>query len=155
MTKMTQKQLLQQLFNRAWEGLKSQGFEKSVAVHSDGYSNRCMYRDGTGRKCAVGWLIDDSNYHPRLDRGLLSVRAVVESGAVDGVSPSLSREDCREISFLQALQEAHDGADDHDRMQIRLRMVAMEFELDAPEGGWPSCTEDIPVYVPENDEEFE
>lgn len=155
MTEMTQKQLLQQLFNRAWEGLKSQGFERSVVVPRGGYGNRCVYRGDEGRRCAVGWLIEDKNYHPNFDLDSFSVRDVVLEGGIGDLDPSLSKEDCREVSFLQALQEAHDGADDPDRMQVRLREVAMEFDLDAPEGGWPPCTEDIPVYVPEDSEESE
>ena len=49
---------MQSVFNTAYLGLASQGFEKSTLGLG------CKFRGMNGRKCALGWLIPDTEYRP-------------------------------------------------------------------------------------------
>lgn len=47
-------------FDLAYKGLEAQRWE----ISKNPISNSCMYRDPTGRKCAIGHMVD---YRPEMD----------------------------------------------------------------------------------------
>lgn len=124
----------QELFDRAWNGLKSQNFTRAFLGDS------CQYavRDAEGtvvKRCAWGWA------DPEGTEGCGAV--VVGDLAYDGIGLAGR---LRAAGFLQprsglalakSLQQAHDGATDVDEgdvfgMQARLRKVAADYGLTVP-----------------------
>lgn len=68
---------------------------------------QCLYRDGKGCRCAVGSLIDDADYQPRMERKTASKQEVTAYIASRFGVVNQSRGDGE---FLNALQRAvHDG----------------------------------------------
>ena len=110
----------EEAFEKIWNGLKSQGFEKSV---DNEISTRCMYRsqtpDGKPLKCAAGWLIPDEDYDPQFEDKTIEELIELEL---------LPEEFCEEDfysdyawrSFLNDMQSAHDIAETQDEMKRRL-----------------------------------
>lgn len=112
-------------FDTAVRGLASQGFERSLSKAGDGVTERCAYRGSEGRKCAVGWLMNDEEAI-LADRRLLSGFSLL---LLNG--QNLSIED---RFFLSDLQDAHDGARaEGDLMQKRLVDFATWYGLSNPE----------------------
>ena len=111
-------------FDTAVRGLASQGFERSLSKAGDGVTERCAYRGSEGRKCAVGWLMNDEEAL-EADRRLLSGFSLL---LLNG--QNLSIED---RFFLSDLQDAHDGGPEGDLMQQRLIEFAEEYGLSTPE----------------------
>ena len=121
---------LQEIFNRAVEGLAAQGFEPSRA--DDLHDAGCRYRGAGGRKCAVGHLIDDRHYARRIEgKGVdwVEVQSALRRSGVTVNSES--------IHFLLDLQAAHDDpawmSSPADTMRDRLRAVATKHRLTLPE----------------------
>ncbi len=105
----------QELFDKIFTGLRSQGFERSMVGSS------CKYRGEQGRKCAVGYLIPDSHYTEELEgSGLyfLDTRKQV----------SVPKEN---LLFLCELQNIHDCS--HQMMEEELRRFAEKNQLTVPE----------------------
>lgn len=91
----------QQAFDQMVRGLASQGWEQSRQAVGGG----CQYRGIGGRKCAVGWLIPDELYDPKLDDSAdgdhdTNIGALVDERLLD-VDASL-------LPFLREAQHAHD-----------------------------------------------
>jgi hypothetical protein len=85
-------------------------------------NDHCVYRGKNGRKCAVGWLIDDSEYSSVMDES-----GPVESLAEEGLLPKRLAEHMR---LLQSLQAAHDDASClWDTWPGKMRMVASNHSL--------------------------
>ena len=127
----------QDMFNKAYIGLKDQNFEKAW----DGASKGCMYRDKRGRKCAIGFLIPDFAYNHWF-----------EGKRVEQIYEVLGFQD-RDANFLNELQHCHDGAGDPADMRNRLRHFAMMNRLTVPEDhtnpcGYPYHNErrQVPAY---------
>lgn len=131
----------QELFNIAWRGLKSQGFQQSVLRNEDGTPKMytswtgeetaiCAYRDPQGRKCAVGWMIPDEKYSPDLENRLASYETVrVAAGLV------ASNDWDEEPQFARQLQHVHDSKSSNtpEKMEARLRLFAATRDLDIPQ----------------------
>lgn len=85
----------QEMFNRAWIGLRSQTFER--AAQPNGY---CEYKMENGKRCAWGWV--DQEHAER-------IRGDVYDGNRAGVGllANLNPED---LLFARELQVAHDYA---------------------------------------------
>lgn len=115
----------QRLFDNAWNGLKSQGFERSV---ND--METCVYRGVGGRKCALGWSISDDKYTPDMDsRDVENASARTDAVlAACGVSTDFDM-----CTFTAKLQRCHDNAYFHDEMKYRLRNFADRNGLVVPE----------------------
>ncbi len=64
----------------------------------------CKYRDNNGNKCAIGHLIDNSEYNLKLEGGLTGViRGLTDSRFAEGFLNSVGS------NFLRQLQGIHDG----------------------------------------------
>lgn len=114
----------QEAFNKAYLGLKSQGFKMSVLN-----SGMCVYRTEGGLKCAVGWLIPDDKYSPEMDdtsmgSGISRNLLVQEVLGIKGKRAA--------IDFLFYLQGVHDSGADQD-MQEGLKKFAKNYKLTIPE----------------------
>lgn len=108
----------QEIFDIAYRGLASQGFERSAIPNG-----HCLYFGPDGRRCAIGWNLPDN----------------LPSGSVDGVGYGLYdamadadiSED--EFDFAEALQAAHDDASNTEDMKARMAMFAAHYNLTIPE----------------------
>lgn len=116
------KEALQQAFDKAYLGLKAQGFERS---HKN---EACLYRGPDGKKCALGHVIPDEHYLPEMEHD--SAFAVVEQ--YPEVVPVGLRGDWGKRA-LHRLQRCHDQALDPEDMQRRLVHYAEDWGLTVPE----------------------
>lgn len=92
---------MQELFNRALEGLRAQG-----GPGYDASSHKCIYRstDPTPKKCFAGHLIADEHYKPFFEGMVVDIgNAVGDALIASGVDP-------RHITFVYVCQRAHDEA---------------------------------------------
>lgn len=116
------KEALQQVFDKAYLGLKAQGFERS---HENA---TCLYRGPDGKKCAIGHVIPDEHYRPEMEgcSVLYITRWCREALPVGlrGMPAQLA---------LYRLQRCHDQARDPEDMQRRLVHYAEDWELTVPE----------------------
>jgi len=92
---------LEQAFIVMADHLRRQGERSVGVVHGEG---TCMYRDPSGRKCAVGALISDDEYRDSLETMLvtdLPVKAALDASGW----PT----DDRAIGLYRAMQSVHDN----------------------------------------------
>ncbi len=111
----------QEAFNKAYLGLKSQGFQKSLY---DGVEGICAYRGKLGLKCAVGHIISDEEYRVEYDDWALGVTDVISR------CPSLAG---LAVHFLIDIQRAHDRSAISKNMEEMLHDVAVKYALTVPE----------------------
>lgn len=109
----------QEIFNKVYLGLKSQGFQQSW----DSSLELCAYRGDDGLKCAAGWLIPDELYNPEFEGSAVS-QLVKRSGKAD---PSKLFDDTAFVSQLQAIHDCFKNS-----MQERLEKFAEENGLEVP-----------------------
>lgn len=116
----------QDIFDRVYRHFIYEGGQLSVSDE-----DLCVYRDASGAKCAVGVLLEDSEYSLGMEEnnvselvrlGLLPSRLVPHAG------------------LLQMLQKAHDDVvHDYDgdgwrgHMQTALRAIAGKLDLNIPD----------------------
>ena len=114
MTKMTNKEV----FNKACEGLASQGW----IVSFDQTGGYCAYRGDDNRKCAVGWLVSDDTYDDDIEG--LGVRELswMHVGQQIFKKNHISSSE-RSIEFLADLQDLHDNSD-NETLKERFRAFA-------------------------------
>ena len=101
----------QEMFNRAYVGLRSQDFEACKRI------GRCAYSDGKGNHCAWGWVdtsLDD------------------EAGPVNKVPGLAKGLGEKQMEFALELQAAHDNAEDPPDMKRRLHNLAKHYDLKIP-----------------------
>jgi hypothetical protein len=118
---------LQEVFNKAYIGLRNQGWKKCT----DG--TRCVYDDGEGNHCAIGQCLPENSE-------LKSIRAGIRSivGGECGIPTGASKEaqilfGKIDIDSLVKLQVTHDGAFAIDNnMQQRFVDFAKENGLTIP-----------------------
>ena len=107
----------QEVFNIVVKHLAAQNWEKSLA------NGLCAYQGVDGKKCAIGALLNDDD-------------VVHECDTVFGrwFDPILERLDLGwgGRDFLDILQSAHDLARSADNMQVKLKNVALDFQLEWP-----------------------
>jgi len=119
----------QEIFNAAYLGLASQGFERAayVVVQASGFHNvTCRYRKQIGDMtlaCAIGQLIPDEKYSYKLEP--LGPRAALEMSGIE------LADDVSSI-FLNDLQLVHDDAESPEEMKDRLITFASEHRLKVP-----------------------
>lgn len=93
----------QDLFTEAVTGVVLQG-EPSW----DGQN--CFYRDDSGHKCALGFLIEDEDYSPDMEGETISTHGHYKEINL-AIQHHIGRElGYREIIILQKVQQAHDNA---------------------------------------------
>jgi hypothetical protein len=129
----------QEIFNQAYLGLKSQGFQKSTSI----ITGSCSYRGKQSRKCAIGHLILDEEYSSSYES--LNSSSLVTRCFDDKRYPKLHSfferigldfDNPLDSMFLYGLQNVHDGAivDDVEDMKKRLKEFADRYNLTIPEG---------------------
>ena len=97
----------QTLFDRGIGGIIDQG---GPSMDQDGED--CVYRDGSGRKCAIGHLIGDEHYKPSFEGAAMfnkneKTRSIIRAvSKTTGISEGVLWEEADE--FLEALQQLHD-----------------------------------------------
>lgn len=114
----------QEVFDKAYLGLKSQGFRKSA-----NHNNKCFYRGPAGLKCAIGHCIPDKAYCVDWDskNGTLASDIQAELKEMDYDLFS-------EVSgdFLDNLQAVHDNSNSPEDMKRRLQDFAKTCGLTVP-----------------------
>lgn len=119
----------QEIFNKAYLGLKSQGFERSSVEEC------CLYRDPSGRKCAIGYLIPDELYSENMERyGFANslVKRFPEIAKILGVQDSDYSIPISFLSFLDELQMCHDLGHTPEKMEEKLQDFAHNYSLTVP-----------------------
>lgn len=118
----------QEIFDIVWNGLKSQGFKRSVKLTmnsklEDQYT--CMYRGKDGMKCAAGWLIPDEKYSTTFEFVTVTAR---------NLAPVLKElELYDQLPFIRTLQSIHDCNEVPSEMERMLRDAAKNRNLTIPE----------------------
>lgn len=114
---------IQEMFNRAYIGLRSQGFRRCVAYDKWLKADVCVYNGPGGMHCAWGWV--DTNIPANISEGLsvwsLNRRRI-------GVASELDDEG---LKFADKLQRCHDSGTE-ERMKRRLHILADEYGLTIP-----------------------
>ena len=117
----------QEMFDRAYIGLASQGFEQCTTS-----LGTCIYTSNDGSKhCAWGWVdpaawaltaVSVPSFGASLD-SLISARI--------GIAADLYENGL--YTLASALQGAHDSANSADDMKVKFRQLAQDFNLTIPE----------------------
>lgn len=107
----------QEMFDRAWRGLKSQGFQKCMKANQAS----CAYRTGETR-CAWGWV----------DTDLTDENRSVADLHNDGIGLAAKLQDI-DLKFAQGLQVVHDNSSTiFDSMERNLIGFADRYNLTVP-----------------------
>lgn len=123
--------LKQKYFDKAVAGLASQGFVQSTGTSMFG---DCAYRGINGLKCAVGHLIDDSEYDPEYEGSSVEVVLRECDTSIGREILSLSEKEQKDmVSFLAYLQIAHDNYSEPEEMKLQLFHVATTNNLVIPD----------------------
>lgn len=109
----------QDIFNKAYRGLKAQGFVKSVG------NKGCMYRGFNSLKCAIGHCISDSEYTLELEGRSANTHKI---GAILGYVPYSD-----EAWFAIDLQGIHDNSRGPEYMKDGLHAFAKKHGLTVPQ----------------------
>lgn len=112
------------MFNKAVEGLASQGWQKSVEGGIVSLGATCVYNGPNGIHCAWGWV------DPNIPREYES--AAVEELHDTGVGLA-ARLDDEGLDFAVKLQKCHDDSFSPSGMRTRLRDLADEYNLVIPD----------------------
>lgn len=101
---------LQEIFNKVYLGLASQGFKQSADDNG-----RCVYRSSDGCKCAAGQLIPDEDYRKEFDVSGPDIGTMLYTSVgyfKNEVTEYFRRRfDLEQIYFIRQLQLLHDGCD--------------------------------------------
>lgn len=126
-------EVLQRIFNRAYLGLKSQGFRKSLDEPWK-ETDSCAYRGQNGLRCAIGHCIPDEKYTPKIEGKAAHLTFYyLDDDLLSGIN---------EIEFvdhiahpMDDLQEAHDESSSPEDMKLLLERFAGNHGLSIPKGG--------------------
>lgn len=117
----------QEIFDRCWNGLASQGWKPSLAVDR----TMCCYRGAEGRQCNVGRLIPDELYDPRMEGYGASYLFCAWPDVAALFDP-------KDVQFVEHLQCIHDAAVDEpenhraEEMRRRMESFAEKHNLTIP-----------------------
>ena len=113
----------QELFDKAYAGLKAQGFARAIitAITQSGNVAQCRYRGDDNKRCAVGHCIPEDKYDENME-GARGARLLYRLEIIT--------ED--QFEFVDGLQRAHDNSTLPEMMQDRLRALAFEYDLTLP-----------------------
>ena len=117
----TNEEKYQEIFTKAYLGLASQGFEKSLKSNMN---DICMYKGLAGRRCAIGHVIPDDMYCEELE-GL----GATAPSVLKVVWPDANSD---ERLFLEELQRSHDYSGPNTNMEILLQAFAEKYNLQIP-----------------------
>lgn len=117
----------QQALDKAIAGIITQGVLGQLV--RENHMSFCSYYDeNTGHKCAVGQLLDDETADNWQKSG---VGRIIETNEFQRKAANLQDVD---ISFLAALQRAHDGAHSLGDFLVDAKSVAQDFKLEFNHG---------------------
>lgn len=120
----------QEIFDISYKGLASQGFEQSLRCNIYGTNDNepnYAYRGDGGRKCAIGWLIPDEEYDPRIE-GLDVYAALLENMDLEVHAALLENMDL-DGSLLAGLLMCHDRGVSPAALQNELQKFADFYHL--------------------------
>lgn len=120
---MTEPQIgAQKAFDRAWNGMKAQGFRQSADRLNSLVTPRCLYAGPDGMRCVAGHACGDFAHLLKEGDGILYQE--VSSRFTDDA-----------LAVLLVLQASHDdfASSAPEKMELRLRHVASEYNLSVPE----------------------
>lgn len=118
----------QEMFNRAWNGLRSQGWKlanRAIEGIPDEPGNpmpNCMYLTPDGRRCAWGWVDTSLN-----EKDVGTVRGLYHYRR--GIAGQLTYED---VNWALELQRTHDDASSSAAMVANLALFAQKYSLTIP-----------------------
>ena len=117
---------IQEMFNAVYLGLASQGFNQSMDEEKV-----CVMRGVGGRKCAVGWLIPDSMYTPRMDFVSTTLESILQevAGAITPENMSVEMA----VEFLDKMIDLHDANCSPSEMKAAFKDYANCYGLTTPE----------------------
>lgn len=123
----------QEIFTRVWTHFVTEKNPKSVTE-----KGICAYRGPNGAMCAIGILLQDDVYDPILeDNNWRSLQYLDESAGAKGKAVAKIRNALGYLdnSFLQEMQNAHDGSTSvkSNSIEARLRLTASRYNLTIPE----------------------
>lgn len=114
----------QEIFNKVIEHLLKQGFQCLDQ------GDVCLYRGDNGMKCAIGVLIKDKDYNPKMEGDSASL-IVHNIQAINYILPSDmdKKEGC---DFLDALQSLHDDHPFFDTLEFKAAVAqfAEDYKLE-------------------------
>jgi len=133
---MTKEEKLQEIFTTAWNGLKSQGFERSIimvpaSISTDSMIASCRYRGPDGMRCAIGWCIPDEAYDTSIEGRSAGHDSILRILGVETENHD-DNEYVWMVGALSRLQSCHDNADEFNGMEKELRFFAEEYKLQVP-----------------------
>lgn len=108
---------IQEIFNDAYTGLKSQGFRQCLNEHGD-----CVYASLSGKRCAWGWA-DTTLTH--LHTGSVGTLRSNKTGLAAII-------DFSTLEFAKQLQDAHDWGNTPSKMEDNLNGLAKTHMLTIP-----------------------
>jgi hypothetical protein len=89
---------------------------------------RCRYRDAAGNRCAVGWLIPDDQYDPRIEENNVVVDDDVVADRLDSKYGSVEDGMLQQnLVFLTDLQFCHDDAVNHTYVGVYVPLDNRKF----------------------------
>lgn len=109
----------QEIFDIAYRGLAAQGFKQSLTPNGES----CAYRGEHGRKCAVGFLLDDEAYTYAFEGVSAANPGVLRRARI---SNALS-------AFARDLQKCHDLNPCPSDMSVGLVRFASRHGLTIPQ----------------------
>lgn len=116
---------LQSTYTKILLALREQG-RPSLTEGPEGQMN-CMYRGDDGAKCAVGHLILEEVYSPRLEYWSVGSDPIMAALAASGIAPTHPM-----LNLLQACQIAHDSQlfeASLENWEQAMEQIAAEFSL--------------------------
>ena len=131
----------QQVFDAVVHHLAKQGKRSTFTRPGQGFS-MCRYRGYGGLKCAIGALIPDELYHPRLEGSLPStwlshfknpeIYPVSEHSHTHKVAEHFQKtfyKNVWQVAFLFGLQGCHDVSGDVEQLRYNLTRFANKYKL--------------------------
>jgi hypothetical protein len=133
---------MQKLYEKAFLGLQSQGWEQSLLPGSKAI---CLYVSGC-KRCAVGWLLDTAPINQKLEEDFVGpVSELVKK--VNSAKDALQRQiggECSgdDLDFLERMQRYHDEAESPAEMERNFVFLARFYGLTVPAGYVPQHVDD-------------
>jgi hypothetical protein len=116
----------QEIFNKVYLGLHSQGWKKSVDADGE-----CFYRGDDGCKCAAGHLIPDEDYDPSMEGVIFATTSYFEKTpflAFNQKHPELKKH----AAFILRMQQKHDRSESPNDMKESFIELAVANDLTIP-----------------------
>jgi hypothetical protein len=119
----------QEIFNKAWFHFVTK--RRSFAINQNA---QCVYRTKNGAKCAIGCLIPDNLYSPKMDEAPDITASVIHNVYVQKALKKIGIRYKGNEKFLTAIQWAHDAcaSGKHTSIRYSLTQVAENYKLKVP-----------------------